>query len=64
MICRHIPNPPALVGDTVPNLLKQQLLDLSWRELLGDQNQVLYCQKSDRILIVRLQSPVYRQRIR
>lgn len=59
----HVPNTPALVADTLLDLLKQMLLHFSGGDSLCDGNQVLDGEKADRVLIISLQSAVNRQSI-
>ncbi len=64
MTRRHVAYPPALIGHRLSDLLQKLLLHFRRRELRSDCNEILHGQKPYRILIVRLELPVYGQAIR
>ena len=60
----HVSDAPALVRHGLPDLFQQLFLDLGWCQSLGDRDKIFHSQKSNRVLVVRLKSPVHCQTIR
>lgn len=63
MARRHVPNPPALVGHRLPDLLQQLILNLRGREPLRDRDEVLHGEEANGVLVVALKLPVDHQAV-
>lgn len=47
VIGRHVSHTPALVSNTMPDLLQELLFDLSWCHALRKYNEILNSQETD-----------------